>query len=213
MSRTTWKIAIALLWLGLPAVALRYWQVWDALPARMASHFDLAGNPNGWMPREGSLIFALGMMATMAITGTAVLLRVRKPELLGWSALGMFYVIEGVFYRLEDSLLNYSLHGEPVEIRGAVLLTTLSALWVIIVALASKRGQNLPTDKVIARETHAAPLWALVFLLPILIVVGLLTQVPVMPVRIALSIAALTLVGAAAAGVERISIRVYPGRP
>jgi len=199
MSRATWKIAIALLWLGPLAVALRYWQVWNALPARMASHFDLAGNPNSWMPREISLLFALGMMAAMSITGTAILLRVRKPELLGWSVLGMFYVMEGVFYRVEASVLNYSLYGKPIEIRSALLLSTLAALWVIVVALGGKRGRNLPTDQVIARETHAAPLWSLVLLLPTLIVIGLLTRVPVVPVKIALCASALLMFAAAAA--------------
>ena len=36
MNRTYYKLGIALMWMALPLTALRYWQVWNELPVRMA---------------------------------------------------------------------------------------------------------------------------------------------------------------------------------
>jgi len=63
MNRRPFQFAIALLWLTLPLVAIQYWCVWDQLPARMATHFNAAGQPNGWMSREVALEFDVGMVA------------------------------------------------------------------------------------------------------------------------------------------------------
>jgi len=49
MNRTVYRAFALLLWLALPLTALQYWQVWDKLPARMATHFNAANQPNGWM--------------------------------------------------------------------------------------------------------------------------------------------------------------------
>ncbi len=39
--------------------------VWDALPADMASHFDGAGQPNDWMPKES--LFAILAMVQIGV--------------------------------------------------------------------------------------------------------------------------------------------------
>ncbi len=43
--------------------------VYDRLPLRMATHFDLSGQPNGWMPRAMGAwfcpVFAVGLWATL----------------------------------------------------------------------------------------------------------------------------------------------------
>jgi Protein of unknown function (DUF1648) len=49
----------AMLWLALPLTALQYWSVWDQLPARIATHFGVSGQPNGWMARDTSLTSAM----------------------------------------------------------------------------------------------------------------------------------------------------------
>ena len=46
MNRKLFTILTALLWGMLPLTALCYWQVWDRLPARMATHFGANGQPN-----------------------------------------------------------------------------------------------------------------------------------------------------------------------
>ena len=52
MHRRIFQIAILFLWLALPLVALQYTQVWDQLPAHVATHFNAAGQANGWMSPE-----------------------------------------------------------------------------------------------------------------------------------------------------------------
>jgi uncharacterized membrane protein len=56
--------------------------VYDALPARMANHFDLHGNPNGWMDRAyatwGLDAFSLVLWATIRFSPAWL------PEKNGW---------------------------------------------------------------------------------------------------------------------------------
>lgn len=49
--------------------ALNVWIDRDRLPERVASHFDLQGNPNGWMTREGTvwLMAAVGFIVPLII--------------------------------------------------------------------------------------------------------------------------------------------------
>src|SRR5689334_8610975 len=85
-----------MLWLSIPLLAICYAQVWDQLPARVATHFDMANRPNGWMSREVSLGFGIGLLALMAAVGTWVAARVKKTDMGAWALLGIFYLIVGV---------------------------------------------------------------------------------------------------------------------
>ena len=76
MTRTWYKALTALLWLAPVAMGIRYAQVWNELPQRMASHFDAAGRANGWMPRDTALYFDLGLLVFLAAVFTVVLLLV-----------------------------------------------------------------------------------------------------------------------------------------
>jgi uncharacterized membrane protein len=53
----TYRMLTGLLWLSIPLMAISYMEVWHQLPLRMATHFDMANRPNGWMSREVSLGF------------------------------------------------------------------------------------------------------------------------------------------------------------
>src|SRR5882724_10195607 len=88
-----YRTMTALLWLALPLTGFQYWMVWNRLPASLASHFGAAGQPNGWMSRETSVIFSLVLLAFLLTTFTWALTRVRQPDVLAWSLLAMFYVV------------------------------------------------------------------------------------------------------------------------
>jgi uncharacterized membrane protein len=81
----SWKISIAALWLALPLVLVRYLSVWDRLPVRMAAHFNAAGQANGWMSRDVSLLFMVGIMLCLLVTFTErrryPRVRISRPEL------------------------------------------------------------------------------------------------------------------------------------
>jgi hypothetical protein len=109
------QLLITATWLALPLLALRYWQAWDHLPARMASHFDAAGHTNGWMSREASLIFGLGFMAFMLTVFSVVLLAAHRKSSVGtfsWWLLAFFYLQIGlIYYGSFDSDLARCLSG------------------------------------------------------------------------------------------------------
>ncbi len=45
MKRERFHLFTGLMWLALPIIALRHWQLWDRLPASMAVHFNAANQP------------------------------------------------------------------------------------------------------------------------------------------------------------------------
>ena len=98
MNRRAFQFFTWLMWLALPLIALRYWQVWDQLPLRMATHFDVNGQANGWMTREVSLWFVLGITAFLLIVFTAVLLVIhwqKVSDTVSWALLAFFYFVVG----------------------------------------------------------------------------------------------------------------------
>jgi uncharacterized protein DUF1648 len=116
MTRKYFQAAIWVMWLTLPITALRYWLVWDRLPASMATHFNALGQPNGWMTREMALTFPLVLTTIMLAVATLILARLREPHASSWAALGLFYVVIGTIFWGSNSVLAYNLHGAPVEI-------------------------------------------------------------------------------------------------
>lgn len=189
-----------LLWLALPLTALHYWQVWDRLPARMATHFGASGQPNGWMSREGALKFILVLMTFMLMLGTVILSRLRKPQASSWAVLGLFLVIIGLLYWSSEAVLAYNLHGGSVSIGSATVLVPLAVIALIGIVLGSKRGPTLPPAGVIAEEVHTGRVWAAVIAIPLAFELAMLLAVPIPTVRLGLGLIALVLLLAAALG-------------
>jgi len=71
-SRNYFKALVAFMWVALPVIGFRSWQVWGQLPARLITHFNRAGRPNGWMTPQQSLIFSLGLTLFLLIPFTAI---------------------------------------------------------------------------------------------------------------------------------------------
>jgi Protein of unknown function (DUF1648) len=193
INRATWNWSIAGMWLVPPLLALRYWQVWDRLPVNIASHFNAAGRPNGWMTREGSLLFVIGISAFIAMLGTLILTRVRKPEPASIAVVGFFYVILSVIFYGNESVLAYNLHGEPVSV-ALMIFAVLSAVVVLTaIVLLTHRGQELPSGIVIAEEVHSGRGWLVIFLLPLIIELPVIAKLPNNPARIAMVASVLVL--------------------
>src|ERR1700675_891860 len=97
MNRRPFQFAIALLWLTLPLVAIQYWRVWDQLPASMATHFNAAGQPNGWVSRTVALEFGVGIMAFLLAVFTPILWIISRRGLdkFAWAFLVFCAVITG----------------------------------------------------------------------------------------------------------------------
>src|SRR5690349_24027692 len=127
INRATWNWCIAAMWFVLPALALRYWQVWDLLPLRLATHFDVGGRPNGWMTREGSMLFVICLCAIIVVPGSFILSRVRKPQLFSGALLAWFCVVLGVIFYGNESILTYNLYRQPVKL-GPIIIVVMMAV-------------------------------------------------------------------------------------
>jgi len=200
MDSKLYRALTAMLWLALPLTALQYWSVWDQLPGRMATHFGAAGQPNGWMTRETSLIFAMVVTTLLLAALTWALIRVRKPDLLAWSLLAMLYVVLGALFSINIEVLRYNLYGRPLNIVPALAVVFIAAIALTAVALVSKRGVELPrhADVVEAEEVHGSLLWASVFSVLTAVEVGVIAVIPLGGLRWVMALPALLLLAAAA---------------
>jgi hypothetical protein len=197
MNRKLWNALIGMLWLALPLNLLQHWLVWDRLPLRMATHFDAAGHPNGWMTREGSLWFNCVLLAFLLSLFTFLLSRVRKLDATAWTFLGFCYLIVAVIYQVEAGILAYNLYGRPMD--GPFLVGVPVAIVLLVsVFLFSRRGTALPQSDVVREEVHASPAWASLFIVLLVGEAILLAAVPVPAARVALALVCLLFVLVAA---------------
>ncbi len=202
MNRKSFQIAMWLQWLAIPLVALRYWSVWNELPIRIATHFNAAGQPNGWMSRETSLWFIVALLAFVLTVFAVVVHLAQKSEakVIAWAMLGFSYFVVTFVILANEAVLKFNLTGQPIEITKYMLLVPIPIAVLILAILASHRGSELPQARVIAEEVHGSVVWGGIFLLLGIIAAIALTQVGETSVRIPFALVALVflVVGAAA---------------
>jgi hypothetical protein len=195
MNRKLFTILTALMWLALPLTALRYGQVWDQLPLRMATHFAANGQPNGWMPREVSLYFALGLTAFTLVIFTAiafVLLKQKaQPDPSSFALLGFFYLIQAFVLHANDSVLNYNLTGRPITVGPMLLGVPIAIVLFTLVYLRARRGPALPEGQTLAEEVQNSPVFAILFLALAGIQIVVVATVPQAGVRAGMALVAL----------------------
>ena len=200
-SRNYFKALVAFMWVALPVIGFRSWQVWGQLPARLITHFNRAGRPNGWMTPQQSLIFSLGLTLFLLIPFTAILLytlrRSRKPDASVWALLGLFYTIVGVETFIADAVLRYNLSATSMPMEAIAIILFVSIFIFTIVFLRAHRGTILPEANVFSEEAHGSRVVALIFLLPVAAEIAAALTVPIGSVRLALALpAAAMLIGA-----------------
>jgi hypothetical protein len=197
MNRKLFRIGIGLQWLALPVTVIRYWMVWDQLPARIATHFNAAGQPNGWMTREASLTFGLVLTAFLLTVFTAILYGMQRKssaETASWAFLAFSYLMVGFIYYANASILNFNLQGRPVAVGPFLLVAPLAVIAFMAIYLGSKRGRPLPPQNWIAQEVHGSKLWAAVFLIPLVIELGVMQAIPLASVRLGFGLLAVLFV-------------------
>jgi hypothetical protein len=197
MNRNLFRAITVLLWAAPVAVAARYWQVWEQLPGRMATHFDAAGRTNGWMSREESFQFSVGFVAVLVLVFFGILLLVDKKyplAKLSWALLGFFHLETWVTVYLMNSMVGYNLNGTPLNAVPVLVATPLGILIVLAVAFAEKRGSALPATDLIIEEVHAGKRWGVIFLVPLLGLIPALALVKNMGARLAFGAVGIILV-------------------
>lgn len=190
MNRKSFAILTALMWIALPLTALRYAQVWSQLPARMATHFNVNGQANGWMPRETSLSFGLGVTAFVLIIFTAIAFVILKakttPDSVAFAMLAFFYLIVGFVFYGNNSVIQHNLTGNPVTISPVLLLMPIVVVLLAAIYLRAQRGQVLPAAQILAEETHRSKLFAVVFVILAGVEFYIALSIPQIGVRIAM---------------------------
>jgi uncharacterized membrane protein len=171
MNRRIFQLATAFLWLALPLVALQYRQVWDQLPARVATHFNAANQANGWMSRGEAVNFAVGFMAFLLVIFTVLLLYIAhyRVDAFSWAMLGFCALVLGVMVEVNRSIVNYNLHGTPLQLGAALIAIPIALILLIAIYIAVRREPPLPSAgplaaDLLAEETHSGRAWGLIIL-------------------------------------------------
>lgn len=191
----------ALMWLALPLMGLRYWQVWNRLPAHMATHFDGAGRANGWMSPQVSLGFTLCVLLFMLTSFSVILFvalrRASAAEASMWAVLGLFYVIILFFLFISESVLRYNLYGSSIQVGPPVAALIIAIVVFAALYLRLQRGVAPPASDVFAEETHGSHIFAAVFAVPALAEAAAAFAIPIGGIKVALGFGAVLLLAAA----------------
>jgi hypothetical protein len=196
MHRRVFQFAVVLLWLALPLVATQYTQVWNHLPVRVATHFNAAGQANGWMTRAQAVDFGVGFVAFLLAIFTVLLLYNARGRVdaFSWAALGFCAFVLGVMVEVNRSIVNYNLYGAPLQLGGMLIAVPVAAILLIVVYVVSRREPALPSSgeplalDLLVEETHSGRVMAL-FILPALIgfaIAALMVPAPALRLSLAL---------------------------
>jgi hypothetical protein len=181
MNRTRFQRFTWLLWLALPLMALRHWQVWDRLPASLAVHFNAANQPNGWMSKADAFRFDILLLTfLLAIFTVIVYLSHRNSAVTAssWVVLLFFYGIIGVICYIEESLLQFNLYGTKLNPGVVGIAIAGLAAGLILGLLAFTRGRALPESDLICEEIQSGRNWATVLLLALLPIALIAAKAP-----------------------------------
>ena len=171
MQRRIFQLAIVLLWLALPLVAHLYLQVWDQLPAHVATHFNAAGQANGWMSPVQALQFGVGFLAFLLVVFTPLLLYTahRRVDAFSWALLLFCALILGLMVEVNRGIVNYSAYATPMPTGAILIPIPIAAILLIAIYIVSRREPPFPSTPnvagdLLAEETHAGRLWTLIIL-------------------------------------------------
>ena len=194
------QFAIALLWLGVPIVAFQYLRVWEQLPIRMATHFNAAGQPNGWMSREVSLQFGVSITVFLLLVFTIILWMIarRQVDKFAWAFLGFCAMVIGFLVAIHQQIIAYNLQGTPIHVEPLLIVIPVTIVILSVFYLRTKRGHALPPSEVLAEETHSGRAWAIVLLPAALGPLMAAYLIPVTALRIGMTLIALVIFAALA---------------
>jgi hypothetical protein len=197
-SRGAFKALAALIWLAVPLNVAIYAIAWNRLPARLATHFNFSNQPNGWMSREGALLFFLLFTTLVAGTATWVLSRISRPDAPAWALLIFFYVIVAVLTSAEHSVIAYNADGQPVKVIPVLGAGMLAAAVVMVIAAGARRGPALDTGSPIAEERHSSARWAALQGIGAMVLIRLVTMASIVALQLALGLSVAMMVAATA---------------
>jgi hypothetical protein len=185
--RRIFQFGMVLLWLALPLTTIQYTQVWNQLPARVATHFDAANQANGWMSRVEAVNFAVGFTAVLLAVFTVILLYMdrHRVDVFSWAMLGFCALVLGILVEVNRSIVNYNLYGTSLSFGVPLIAVPIAAILLIAIYVGARREPALPSTgglatDVLVEETHRGGATALLILPAILgpAVAGYLVPLP-----------------------------------
>lgn len=120
------KVLFSLPWIGAAALMAKFVSSWNELPERIATHFGISGEPNGWM-NKGPLA-AVMIVVVLVLCGSTIPVMstdARKSDTAIFALLLSAAAVVGGFWEMID----YNLTGEKFRILRAMLpMTCVGAL-------------------------------------------------------------------------------------
>ena len=212
MHRRVFQFATVLLWLALPLVAVQYRQVWDQLPVHVATHFNAAGQANGWMSREEALHFGVGCVALLLVIFTALLVYNSRSRIdsFSWALLGFCALILGCMVEVNRGIVSYNLTGTPMQLGGVLIAIPIATVGLIAIYIAARREPALPSSHdgagdLLAEERHSGRAWTALILpaVAVPVIAGMLVPAPAIRISMVLvGLVGLATVAAAWSGFQ-----------
>lgn len=115
------KLAIAAIWTMGAALLIRLMNLWDQLPQRVAVHFGIAMQPNGWASRSTMALLMVLVVIGHAVLATWLILNFSgRGPMIGAIQMTVSAVVVSAFWQM----LNFNAQGKPFQ-----------SLWIVISVL------------------------------------------------------------------------------
>ena len=162
------RALIALPWTAIPLLAARLFFIWDRLPMRMASHFDLQGRPNGWQSPETFALSAFLSIAVMLTAFTFAMVRGYRLDSMRRMLTIISYVTVTSFLALFWRLFDRAAYGPGASMWPVPAIFPLVALLFAVVGssfITSQDSRPSASGLLLAEEQHRS-LLQLLFIIP-----------------------------------------------
>lgn len=115
------KLSLATIWTLAAAVLIRLMSVWDQLPPRVAVHFGIAMQPNGWSSRSAMALLVALVLIGHAVLATWLIVNFgRQSELIGLIQMAVSLVIVSAFWQM----ISFNAEGKPFQ-----------SIWILVPVL------------------------------------------------------------------------------
>ncbi|HEU5412452.1 MAG TPA: DUF1648 domain-containing protein [Candidatus Angelobacter sp.] len=115
------KLAIAAIWIMGAALLIRLMNLWDQLPQRVAVHFGIAMQPNGWASRSAMALLMVLVVAGHAVLATWLILNFSgRSPMIGAIQITTSAVLVSAFWQM----LSFNAQGKPFQ-----------SIWILISVL------------------------------------------------------------------------------
>jgi uncharacterized membrane protein len=134
------KLAIAAIWIMGAALLFRLMNLWDQLPQRVAVHFGIAMQPNGWASRSAMALLMVLVVAGHAVLATWLILNFSgRSPMIGAIQMTTSAVLVSAFWQM----LSFNAQGKPFQSIW-ILISVLLMVALIVVLLLRPALHHAP---------------------------------------------------------------------